>query len=673
MKIASMKIASMKIASMKIASMKIASILPAPFLLSLLSGLLFVLIFSFFPVLIPWVSDDGVITMSHGRNLVDYGFIGINPSGGRVEGYSAPLQFFLYTAAYAMTGVGYATYSKAQTYIATFLLGALLVLFFLERKILAIAVVGVAAVFLTSLRPFLGWHFSGMDNAVTHVLFWASVLIFFFMTREKRINYYLSIPVFLASISRTESIYHIGPLLILFGAFYLVAYPGRDWRGVWFSLLVLGLWALFQLWRYLYFGDLLPNTSYAQDITVIANLRPYLALDWEHIRLAIIRSKDMLNFQGGYTLLMTLPALLVLSRRRETILLVLLLGSLAMTALFNESIFGQARIERPRIITHLSVFSALGTATLLYNLLRYRRMRWATPAVAVVGILVFLMDVGTPYTPEYYFATYSDNDRKRFIRFLEPELLPRPTVSNPDLGAMSWHKQFNVIDLGLIGSPMMAKLPSSAWTDYFLYYATPDIIAIHGSWTCKYRTEILNQPRFGEIYQPLAIGSDSHTRANCEAEQSGIWIRSDILRSSGSAERQLIDLLKTELSVELLREELERCQSLTTRLYDCVYVARTAYRFLPEFRAQGEVDALDEIFATSRTAPFDRYLINGYRDGQAHRDAIDFIVERGGGGGGGVPCADRSNRLFCNQIEPHPNPEMGDINPGFRGGQGVGF
>ena len=608
--------------------MKIASILPDPFLLSLLSGLLFVLIFAFFSDQKPWVSDDGVITMSHGRNLVDYGFIGINPSGGRVEGYSAPVQFFLYTAAYAMTGVGYAAYSEAQTYIATFLLGALLVLFFFERKILAIAVVGVAAVLLIYLRPFLVWHFSGMDNAVTHVLFLAAVLIFFFMTREKRINYYLSIPVFLASISRTESIYHIGPLLFLFGAFFW--WRIRDWRGVWFSLLVLGLWALFQLWRYLYFGDLLPNTSYAQGITVIANLRPYLALDWEHIRLAIIRSKDMLDFQGGNTLLMALPALLVLSRHRETVLLVLLLGSLAITALFNESIFGQARIERPRIITHLSVISALGTAALLYNLLRYRRTGWATPAVAVVGVLVFLMDVGTPYKPIRYHADWSNSARRRFIRFLEPaESLPRPMVSNPDLGAMSWHKQFNVIDLGLIGSPLMAKLPSSARTAYFLFFATPDIISLHDSWTCRYRTEILNQPRFGEIYQPLAIGSTPYTRANCEAAQSGIWIRSDILRSSGSAERQLIDLLKTELSVEPLRKELEYCQSLTTRLPDCVYVARTAYRFLPEFRAQGEVDALDEIFATSRTAAFDRYLINGYRDGQAHQDAIDFIEERG--------------------------------------------
>ena len=148
---------------------KITAILRAPFLLSLSSGVLFVFIFDLYDG-DNRVSDDAVITMSHGRNLVDYGFIGINPSGGRVEGYSAPVQFFLYAAVYAMTGVGYAAYSAAQTVSATFLLGALLVLFF-ERKILAITVAAVAAVFLTYLRPFLIWHVSEMENAITHVLF----------------------------------------------------------------------------------------------------------------------------------------------------------------------------------------------------------------------------------------------------------------------------------------------------------------------------------------------------------------------------------------------------------------------------------------------------------------------------------------------------------------------
>ena len=321
--------------------------------------------------------------------------------------------------------------------------------------------------------------------------FLAAVLIFFWMTREERINYWLAIPVFLASISRIESIYHIGPLLVLFGAFYLVAF--RDWRGVYFSLLALDLWALFQLWRYLYFGDLLPNTAYAQGISVTAALRPYLALDWEQIHRAVIRSKAMLGFHGGNVLLMVLPALLVLSRRRETVLLVLLLGSLALTALFSESIFGQARMDRPRITTHLSVVSALGAAALLYDLLRRRRTRWTTPVVAVAGVIVFAMNVVQPYRPYIWSSIFF---AEKFAGIAEQHSLPRPMVSNPYLGAMSWPKQFNIIDLGRIGSPLMAKLPSSSRADYFLYYAAPDLLSIHGGWTCLYSTEILNRPDF---------------------------------------------------------------------------------------------------------------------------------------------------------------------------------
>ena len=49
------------------------------------------------------------------------------------------------------------------------------------------------------------------------------------------------------------------------------------------------------------------------------------------------------------------------------------------------------------------------------------------------------------------------------------------------------------------------------------------------------------------------------------------------------------------------------------------------YRFLPEFRDRGEIDELNSVFSDSHTREFDLYLINGYRDGQAHEKALDFI------------------------------------------------
>lgn len=69
------------------------------------------------------VRDDAVITLSHARNLIDYGFIGVSPSGERVEGFSAPLQFWVAALAYASDGVDYRTFCRWQTTIGTLLLG----------------------------------------------------------------------------------------------------------------------------------------------------------------------------------------------------------------------------------------------------------------------------------------------------------------------------------------------------------------------------------------------------------------------------------------------------------------------------------------------------------------------------------------------------------------------
>ncbi len=46
-----------------------------------------------------WIArDDGVITLSHARNLVDHGTIGVSPGGDRVEGFSSPLHFVVAAA-----------------------------------------------------------------------------------------------------------------------------------------------------------------------------------------------------------------------------------------------------------------------------------------------------------------------------------------------------------------------------------------------------------------------------------------------------------------------------------------------------------------------------------------------------------------------------------------------
>ena len=597
---------------------------------SCLGGLLFVLVFQWeysgINGALYQVRDDAVITMSHARNLVDYGFIGVNPSGGRVEGYSTPAQFFLYAAAYAVTGVGYAAYSSVQTVVATFLLGAMFVLFFPERKILAILVTLLAAVFLTYWYPFMGWHGSGMENAVTHTLFLSTVLILFTFVRRGRINYWFAVLAFLATISRIDGIYHVGPMLLVFSVFWLAAF--RDWRGARFSLLAIGLWALFHVWRYLYFGDLIPNTAYAQRISVLDNIAPWLDLDWGRMRLEVVRAAAVLNWHGGGVLI-ALPILLLLHPRRETILLSLLLSSVALTSAFNESIFGVALLDDARTTTHLAVASAIAIAVLFYRLLRWRQVWWAVPAAAATALLIVLVGTREPYHLCCVLGPYQRN-HGTFVRIADEQKLPRPTMSNPDLGALSYWKLFNVIDLAKLGSPVMAKLEMQSQIHYILHYGAPDIVELHFIWSCMY-DRLLSDPRFARHYKVL-YGGVPHwwAKTNCHRNpESGnaIWMRADILKSSESPERRLIDAMKGGPSTALLRHEIERCRITAVEPHDCAYVARTAYRFLPELRAQGHVDELEEIFANSPSAPFDLYLVRGYRDGQAHQSAIRFILD----------------------------------------------
>ena len=227
-------------------------------------------------------------------------------------------------------------------------------------------------------------------------------------------------------------------------------------------------------------------------------------------------------------------------------------------------------------------------------------------------------------------TSYMDWVRRPFTKVAHDESLPRPTVVITGLGAFSWYKEFNVVDFAKLGSPVIAKSGGVHFrhlNSYFFDFAAPDMIVLRGRAACNYADVILLHPRFEAAYSPVRTGVSGWTEENCRRHPqlvSGEWVRKDILKDSGSAERRLIEDLRPSLSTDRLRRELEACQADPE--WSCVYVARTAYRFLPEFREQGAVGELNAIFLDSRTREFDLYLIDGYRAGQAHERAVEFIA-----------------------------------------------
>ena len=58
-----------------------------------------------------------------------------------------------------------------------------------------------------------------MENPIAHGLFLVSIYLLYKMFLERRVTYSSAFLLFVAAIARIESIYYIGPLLVLF-AFY---------------------------------------------------------------------------------------------------------------------------------------------------------------------------------------------------------------------------------------------------------------------------------------------------------------------------------------------------------------------------------------------------------------------------------------------------------------------
>ena len=607
------------------------------------------------------VRDDGVITMSHARNLVDYGFIGVNPSGGRVEGFSAPVQFFVYAAAYALGEIAYDAYAELQTLVATFALGALFILFFRENGIHAICVTTIGGLLLSRLASFIEWHGSGMENAVTHVLILATILILVESGRRCHASYPMAIVVFLASISRVDGMFHVGPLLIILSAYLMAAHRSR--QGMYFSGIVLGLWLTFNLWRYVYFGDILPNTAHVQDVHVLGFVGRLTALvvDFDIVPMghSALSAFRIFYRHGGFLLLLALMLPLLqagsarsvigtirsvrvsdaaciiacMSRQREGLVL-LLVGSLVFTSCAAPFLFGTARLDSTRTTTHLAIVSTLGIAILVDRELRKRRESnsklplWNILSLMLVGFVVFWLSYVGPY-PLCCDVGQFNAIRQEFADIAKRESLPRPTVANPDLGVMSWHKQFNVVDLGKLGSPIMTNASPELSAEYLFEYMAPDIIETHDLWSCHYAETVHSDARFDARYQPVRARVTDWTRELCNSNPkslTGIWVRRDVLKDADTPERRLIDDLSEHFSVERLRHELSQCQADSEA--NCAYVARTAYRFLPEFRNTSRIESVDEVFRTSRTREFDLYLINGYRDGQAHLEVLASIERK---------------------------------------------
>ena len=553
---------------------------------SVLGGILFCFLFAFSMrnVALDWYHerDDALITLSHAKNWVDYGIIGINPSGGIVEGFSAPLSFLLYVIDYGLFGIDFSTHLHIQTWLCTFFLGALCTQV-CRGNILWTLLCGLL---LSRCAAFMMWHGSGMENAFMHVM--AAGMVLSILYAEQKTHWTYALPFSIAMLIRVDGLYWISPLLLLCLYIHRRNHSSRSillWLGVgFFPTLVL------HIFRRMYFGDWLPNTAYAQDIHLLDRLQQLTSLQTEIWHYSIFLGFEILFVHGSIVLFLATPWFWKHRYQNHTHLFMLICITSLLVAFVSPFLFGTARLSFERLTTSLPVFlilsmGGLGSRYRSWSLLSLLSMIGMFPALSIqvmtFGGLVPLdrhkhsLDWFTP--KEICCSIDPIKELEQEIKMLTTRhAIHRPMIAVPDVGYLTLSKEYNVLDMGKLTHPVLAREKDpTALSIYFFEVIAPDFIELHGDWLCMYQDSLLKDERFDQMYEPVR----SHIES-CPTGGSGLWIRKDIVNKSNTNERSLMMALQSNITWQLFERERDQCMNETPS--DCQYIDRTIYRFIPE-------------------------------------------------------------------------------------------
>ena len=535
--------------------------------------------------------DDGVITLSSAKNVVDFGFIGVSPSGEMVEAFSAPLQAFIFGICYWMSAVGYDSFLSYQGFIATALLGTLVGAFFLllyRDTLQAILAALCAALLLLYSGNFIVWHFSGMENALTHVAIAATLAFGLRIATSTRAVHPISAAGFaLLALTRIDLVLEVGCILLVATFLRIKRDSWRDsvqFLGVFFAT-----WLVLITLKWLCLGTLLPHTASAQGINPYRNILRVLSIDGLteiYSLISLIRERQML-----YLSVVCLPLAFLVRGTPAVKSAILLLYCTIGAALFRGVIFGGARLDPVRTVSYLSLSQSMLLFTIIFSLKGSLARRLLVAVVPLLPVVAQTVESRAPFAccDSAEFEAVQCVARK--IR--DAHKLVRPLLANPDLGAVSFSKEFNIYDFGRLANPVLTQLTTEEEirTHFFLLVA-PDIIEITPYWRER-NTAVVESPLFAERYVETKEGVDS-----CHIfPHHNFYIRREIALGSGSRERYLNDSLATSLSIPLLKHELERCTNFNPA--DCFYTARVIYRFLPDFLAAQQLGALQDMIQSS--------------------------------------------------------------------------
>lgn len=211
--------------------------------------------------------DDAHISLRYADNLVNHGKLSFNPGDEPSEGYTNFLLVLIEAAFIKLQIQDAVSVPKVLGVLA----GIMTIIFTYKISVIVIPktthwlkYLAPAATAVST--PFVIWSVGGLETVFFTSLIIMAVWSFIVSIQNEKIKYVLMSDFFffLAALTRPEGVLFWG-LTYVFAALNFREF--RFYNRIKSGLIFLGLFCLYLIWKYFYFGDILPMTFYVKGTT----------------------------------------------------------------------------------------------------------------------------------------------------------------------------------------------------------------------------------------------------------------------------------------------------------------------------------------------------------------------------------------------------------------------
>jgi len=349
-----------------------------------------------------WYNDDAYITFRYSRHLAEgRGFVWNTVDGERLEG-STTLAWVILNALAIKLGADPLVFSQLLGYLAG--VAGLLMVYWAGRRFAGLSPgwALVAPALLAAQRQWIVWSNCAMETRVATIAVLAATLAMIREQERSRSGWLVSgLLFFIATLFRPEA-----PLLHLAAGagLFLAKRNGPALRAIVCSGLVHGAGlALLCGFRLLYFGQPLPNTSYAKVFPL--QVSSGLAYLWKFAQHSHAWLWVPLVIGGA-----------ILAWRQKSLIFAAFIGQGVIWTIWVV-LLGGGRWEFrffDFLLPGLAVLIALALASLATSGLFGQRQRLRLWAIGAIATLVILLQASTSFSYFHYPFVYSANDLHQY-------------------------------------------------------------------------------------------------------------------------------------------------------------------------------------------------------------------------------------------------------------------